>query len=840
MTVRKRDGEIVEYDETKIVRAIIKAAKASKTEIDDATMQKLVKFVTSQVSKLDEPIDVDDIHKAVENSLMKYNFFETARCYHDYRVQHDAERFKKMQIYKDMQEKLSASNIQYQNASVDEASFLGKIGEMDSVLLTDMAINYMVSPKFAKNHKNYEGYIHDSDRYKVGMHNCDSMPFDDLLEGSTIRNPKDLRMAGSVSTAGQLVLVHFQTQSQCEFGGVAATHLDWTFVPYVRLSFYKYFAKHYRRLTGFDIKQEIPLTKENIRNLSIEDRFYTNNNLLKEHGSTDTAYQWAMEDLESECKQAMEGLLHNLNTLQSRSGLQLPFSSINYGTCTLPEGRIIDNAILDAWDEGIGELNLTPIFPCGILQDKTGVNSKSNDPNYDIKKRAISILVKRDYPNFANCEWSTQVEGFKKSQNLKKEVLEDIFNNDKDFYNKIIELPESIQEKLGFHCTVDSIKMNEYCQPFEEMSTMGCRTWNGFDINFTKDYFKELLGKTIENKALPKNYLLSAMQKDGRGNIAPCTIVLPFIAMRAKKKAKDHPEYIIDYFIEMLSERIGDAKDELIERFNWICAQSPDSAKYMWRNNTMKGYIPEEGLRSAMKHGTLAIGLLGMAECLQILVGCDHTEPRGMEVAKQICQLYKDKCSEYKDHYKLNFGVYYTPAENLCYKSFKAFVKKYGLIENVTAYKDEDEKLVERGYFTNSIHVPVWKKISPFDKIDIESQLTGYSSAGCITYVEIDDEAKHNLKAIQQIIDYAKEKDIPYFALNFQINECTECGSTDIDTENKCCRKCFSKLINWLRRITGYLNGNYLTSFNLGKRKEAEDREQHTKYMMKNIKMKSL
>lgn len=339
----------------------------------------------------------------------------------------------------------------------------------------------------------------------------------------------------------------------------------------------------------------------------------------------------------------------------------------------------------------------------------------------------------------------------------------------------------------------------------------------------------KLLKETVKSNKLPLNYLYSAIQKDGRGNIVPCTIVLPFIAMRAKRKAEkaEHPEYIVDYFMDMLEERINDAKDEMLERFKWICAQPASAAKFMYNNNTMKGYIPEEGTFSALKHGTFAIGQLGLAEALCILIGKDQTTKEGLELANKIEQLYMDKCNEFKEHYKLNFGVYFTPAENLSFTSMKAFIKKYGLIENVSAIRGENGELEKKIFFTNSVHVPVWKDVSAFDKIDIESDLTKYSSAGSITYVEISDNAKNNVKALDQITQYAMDRDVSYFAQNFELNECIDCGSTDIDTDTKTCRHCGSSSINWLRRITGYLNGNYLASFNDGKQQEVQLRKKH-------------
>ena len=335
-----------------------------------------------------------------------------------------------------------------------------------------------------------------------------------------------------------------------------------------------------------------------------------------------------------------------------------------------------------------------------------------------------------------------------------------------------------------------------------------CRTANGYDING----FGQL--------------------KDGRGNICPTTIIMPTLAMIAKTRVnnllsfkvldEDNEVKINEYirvFMNLLDEKIAEAKDQLIERFDWICSQSPASAKFMYENNLMAGYIPEEGIRSALKHGTLALGQLGLAETLQILIGTDHTTPEGMELAKKIESLFKQRCAEFKEQYKLNFGVYYTPAENLCYTAMKKFKAKYGEIPNVS----------DKEFFTNSIHVPVWKEMSPFDKIDIESQLTGYSNAGCITYVELDSTVSNNLTALEQIVNYAMDKDIPYFAVNVPNDTCLKCGYTG--EFNDKCPECGSEEIQQLRRVTGYLTGNYKTAFNLGKQDEVEHRVKHVGVM---------
>ena len=267
--------------------------------------------------------------------------------------------------------------------------------------------------------------------------------------------------------------------------------------------------------------------------------------------------------------------------------------------------------------------------------------------------------------------------------------------------------------------------------------------------------------------------------------------------------------------MKLLDKKINEARDMLLERFDWQCSQSAKSAKFMYENGTMYGYKPEEGIRSALKHGTLAIGQLGLAETLQILIGKDHTTKEGMQLAIEIETLFKEKCAKFKKDNKLNFGVYYTPAENLCYTAMKKFKEKYGEIKSVS---DHD-------FFTNSMHVPVWKKMTPFEKIDIEAQLTPYSSAGCITYVELDAGTVNNIQALEDLVNYAMDKDIPYFAINVPSDSCNDCGYQGSIDGN--CPKCGSSNIQRLRRVTGYLTGSYKDAFNPGKIAEVENRVKH-------------
>jgi len=288
-------------------------------------------------------------------------------------------------------------------------------------------------------------------------------------------------------------------------------------------------------------------------------------------------------------------------------------------------------------------------------------------------------------------------------------------------------------------------------------------------------------------------------------------------------------EDVIEEFFKILEKKMDETKDGLIERFRWIASQSPKSATFMYENGTMEGYHPEEGIISALKHGTLTIGQLGISETLYLLIGEDQCSKNGMALAKRIEQLYWDKCAEYKNKYSLNFGVYYTPAESLCYTAMKKFRTKYGEIENVTYFINDNGEKEYKEYFTNSTHVPVYKKISPFEKVDIESQLSGLSSAGCITYIEITHDIIHNIDALEKILDYMMEHDIPYAAFNVPSDQCKDCHYQGYIPIGSPCPACGapSDHIDRLRRVTGYLTGNYTTAFNEGKQDEVRDRVIH-------------
>lgn len=768
--VYKRDGRSEVFKPEKIQNAVLKAFYEVDGE-ETERAKEIAERISTSISEIQRDLGVEEIQDLVEEKVAQFDM-DVARKYIIYRNDRSRIREMKSPIRIKARNTLNSQNDDRQNANVDGKSFGGRVGAVNSEVMKQIALDEYMSEMSRTNHLSNRIYIHDLDSYAAGMHNCLSIPFDKLLANGFNTRQTDVRPAQSVNTAGQLIAVIFQLQSLQQFGGVSATHIDWTLMPYVKKSFRKHYIVAYLKNTAafsqidlmgmlFDsYEDEIGIVRNRFEDWidTNKERFYEETGLKEEdfffankEKLDPLLYQSAMYDTILETKQAVEALYHNLNTLQSRSGNQLPFTSINYGTCTEPEGRMVIKALLDVSISGIGKLHKTSIFPCGIFQLMKGVNRKPGDPNYDLYRLALRSTAQRLYPNYANCDWSGN-EGYDP-------------NNPKTYF-----------------------------------STMGCRTANGWDING--------FGQT----------------KDGRGNICPVTIIMPTLAMETKEKLKNKKLFtgnkdfdeglLVSCFMDYLDEKIGEAKEMLIERYLWICKQSPDSAKFMYENYTMEGY-DGKNIESAMKHGTLAIGQLGLAETLQILVGCNHTTEKGMMLAKGIEQLFKDRCTEYKKEYSLNFGVYYTPAENLCFTAMTKFKEKYGEIPNIS----------DKKFFTNSMHVPVWEEMSPFEKIDIESQLTGYSSAGCITYVELASSIKNNIDALEEIVNYAMDKDIPYFAVNVPNDMCTNCGYTDEIGE--ACPMCGCKKIRRLRRVTGYLTGDYTEAFNEGKQQEVDFRVKH-------------
>ena len=913
MLVKKSDKSLEPFMVEKVLKGVEKAYASVNENMEPGVLDCIIgKYKDEDDEKI---VDADEIQDEVEKCLMEDNKV-AAKSYILYRYTNKIRKDKFNNNVKSILKKLMAEDVQNQNANVDEHSFDGRMGEASSFVNKKIALDGYMSRKSRKNHLNNEVYIHDLDAYVSGKHNCLTEPIDLLFAKGFVTRQADVRSPGSVATALQLLAVVFQLQSQDQFGGVAAGHLDWSLVPYVRLSFYKHFMVGLKFVENMD-NDAIAKFKKEFFSLPNDDDFKfleedtidkrkhisIDNKIYKSH---EKAYDYALSMLKDEVFQSVEAMYSNLNTLQSRSGCQLPFTSLNYGTCTKTEGRLVIKALLEGSLDGTGKFHKTPIFPCGIFQLMKGVNRYPGEPNYDLYKLALKSTSQRLYPNYANCDWTTNA-GYDKEDprtyfatmgchaintpiimaDGTRKMVQDIEVGDKVMgVNNTVRTVESLIRGNGKLFKISQSRGEDYIvneghvlaleysskrkymgyskgdkltmtvHDFMQIPASQRRYFKGYKDSYELEekefaippyintsvltveevgngdfYGFELDGdrlyllndctvthncRTYNGKDINAEEGHNPQTKDGRGNLAPVTIILPTIAMEAKTSVKDG-ENVVDRFMKLLDKKIHEAKDMLRERYDWLCKQSPLSAKFMWKNNTMCGYIPEQGIESALRHGTLAIGQLGLAECLQALIGTDHTTEEGMQLAKRIEGLYQKRCQEFKESERLNYGVYYTPAENLCYTAMKKFREKYGVIPNVS----------DRDYFTNSMHVPVWKNMTPFEKIDIESQLTGYSNAGCITYVELPSTTKNNLEALETIVNYAMDKDIPYFAINVPNDTCNECGYTD--EINDKCPMCGSTNISRLRRVTGYLTGDYKTAFNWGKQKETQDRVKHIK-----------
>lgn len=400
MQVIKRDGSKAVFDKQKIFAAISKATNETAKPMENSIVGAVTEVVRGRCFLLERDVSVEEIQEMVETELMRFQEYDTAKAYIRYRYKRNAARDTEHSFFSEVGKKLRAKNVENQNANVDEYSFGGRIGEAANLMMKEYALNFCVSDMARNNHLNNEIYIHDLSAYAIGNHNCLSVPLDDLLANGFKTRQTDIRPANSINTAFQLVAVLFQIQSLQQFGGVSATHLDWTMVPYVRKSF----AKHYE--DGLRFVESLSEEEIEIETSLAEGCSWGDTSINSDEYSYDRAWMYAFEMTKRELKQAVEGMYHNLNTLQSRSGNQLPFSSINYGTCTLNEGRMVTKALLEGSISGVGKLHLTPIFPCGIFQMMEGVNKKPEDPNWDLFQLALKSTALRLYPNYANCDWS--------------------------------------------------------------------------------------------------------------------------------------------------------------------------------------------------------------------------------------------------------------------------------------------------------------------------------------------------------------------------------------------------------------------------------------------------
>lgn len=742
MTVIKRDGREVEFDKTKISDAICKAIVEVDGSLADDTKQ-LAYDIADRIESKNNGINltVEQIQDMVEIQLMLSYRKDIAKAYILYRNERTKIRDRNSNLVKKIMVRADSKVNFRSNANVDESSFSGREKEASADIGKMIALDFDgLSQDVANAHKEMLVYQHDLEKAIYGIHNCLNLNFQEIFTyGFRTRNG-DVRPPSSFSTACQLYAVAFQCQSQVQFGGVGSIHTDFDLAPFVKLSFYKHFADGIVYLDGYsreDADWILDQWKKGQR--SIDDPYFR-------ESFSNKVYQYAMDMLEREGKQAAQGLYHNLNTLESRQGSQVPFTSINLGRDTSFEGRLVTKWIMEASIDGIGQHHLTSIFPISIFQYKQGTNANVGDPNYDLKQLALKSMSKRIYPNWCNCDWSQAHED----------------ENNPDTY----------------------------------FATMGCRTLIGYD--------RHGLG-----------YI-----RQGRGNNVPNTIILPKLGIEFGicLGKRDKPD--LDGFWKAFEETLKLTERGLLERFEIMIRQSPKSAPFMYQNNTIQDARNcEKDVFNALKHNTLAIGYLGVAEMCQALFGKNHVHDADVHAfALSVVKRINEYAAEASERNNLNFSCYATPAEGLCRTALIGLRNQYGIIENVTSHE----------YLTNSHHVPVWEKVSIQQKLECEAPFCKYPTGGCITYVELDSTFVKNTKAVEDIIDYAfKVLDIPYLAFNFPIDSCLNCGYQG--EFNDRCPQCGSDNIQQLRRVTGYLTTDY-RNFNDGKQREVLEREKHSNY----------
>lgn len=733
MHVIKRDGTRVLFSPDKIVRAINKAMVSAYGSVYESdTAEEIADLIGSRGTDM----TVEQIQDLVESYLMKSEYPEVAKSYILYRDKRTKERTRQSKLVKAIIKRNEATAVENANANVDEKSFSGREKEASADIQKIIALDYTLSPEVSEAHRNMLLYQHDMEKTNIGEHNCLFVDFDKVFKNGFVTRNGDVRPPSKYDTACQQYAVIFQCQSQVQFGGVGTVHADYDLAPFVAKSFYKHMRNYFTDVEG--------LTKEDAE---IVLKVKYSPCIIDNEKIKDTpAYKFAMRQLEREGIQASEALYHNLNTLESRAGSQVPFTSINFGRDTSAEGRFVSEKMLKASLSGVGKHHLTPIFPISIFQYKQGCNANPEDPNYDLKQLAIESLSKRIYPNFVNCDFS--------------QAHEDPDNPDTYF------------------------------------ATMGCRTMLGYDRH-TNSY-----------------------NRVGRGNLCPNTMILPKLGIEygiclGKRKTPD-----LDGFWSAFEDLLMLCEQGLLERFDIMVNQSPEAGPFMYQNGTM---LDAQNCKvsnyEALKHGTLAMGYIGIAEMCQALFGKNHAEdPEVHAFALSVVKRINEYAKEASERHDLNFSCYATPAEGLCHTAAKALRNQYGIIPNVTDHE----------FLTNSHHVPVWHEIGIFDKLAIEAPFCKYPTGGCITYVELDSTFVKNTKAIEQIIDYAfKELDIPYLAFNFPIDSCLDCGYQG--EFNDACPECGSHNIQQLRRVTGYLTTDY-RNFNKGKQSEVEHRVKHSQF----------
>ncbi|WFR64062.1 anaerobic ribonucleoside triphosphate reductase [Paenibacillus amylolyticus] len=620
-----------------------------------------------------------------------------------------------------------------ENANLNGDSFSGKMSRLGSETAKWHALRHVLPEELAQAVENGDLYVHDLDQYALGTTNCIFIPFDRLLAAGFNTGNGSVRTPQTIMSAMALVAIIFQSQQNSQYGGVSANKIDWDLAPYVQRSFRKHYRKG-QRLFG----EHVLLEDEQLHLDSIEAK-----------NQCPRAYAFAYEETELETGQAAESLIHNLNTMSSRAGGQIPFTSLNYGLCTSAEGRLVSRSLLEATIRGLGN-GETPVFPQHIFQCKQGVNQAQGEPNYDLFRLAVTCSSRRMYPNFVNVDASFNLP----------------------YYHP--EDPDTI------------------------IATMGCRT------------------RTLADR-------FGRNRQSGKGNLSFNTINLVKLGIRfgicqGARAVADRAG-----FYTALESVMHNAASGLLHRYRIQTAQPAKASDFMMREGVWEGgeqLAPNEPVADLLKHGTLSLGFIGLAECMTALYGRHHgQDPHVHREALNIIRTMREFCDRMSEQHNLNITLFATPAEGLSGKFTKIDRERYGLIAGVN----------DREYYTNSFHIPVYHTLPAYRKIELEAPFHTLCNAGAISYVELDGNVRANTAAFLRIVQYALAQDIGYFSINHPIDRCPACGYEGVIGD--VCPNCevhedhvhFQRL----RRVTGYLTGDYKVRFNAAKQAEVRDRVKH-------------
>ena len=749
--IQKRDGKIVNFNPDKIADAIAAAGAATEEFKYDRAKQlaeKVVKIAEKEIKE--RTPKVEQIQDIVEQVLMESSFKRTAKEYITYRQERNKVREAKsnlMEAYKTISiaDASEDSDIKRSNANVDGNSAMGKMLQFGAEGSKVFAKTVLMKPEFSYAHDNGDIHIHDLDFYATGtLTCCQTDPLRLFADGGFNTGHGHLRTPNSIGSYAALAAIILQANQNEQHGGQSIPNFDYAMAPGVDKSFKKALKSNlakYEEYTGKSLKIEIP-----------EDIKFGDDEKLKKLKVPEAVIKTSNEDTEKQTFQAMEGFIHNLNTMHSRAGAQVPFTSINFGTDTTPSGRLVSTYLLEATMNGLGH-GETPIFPISIFKVKEGINYNPEDPNYDLFKRSMEVSAKRLFPNFT-----------------------------------FIDAPFDLQYYMKGESRT-------------EIATMGCRT-------------------RVFGSCFPESDGIVT----GRGNCSFTTINLVRIGIKHGICLGERKEADWSGFYKELDKKMDLVKDQLLERYDFQANQHVRNFPFLMGQGNWFGsekLKPNDKLGSVIKHGTLSIGFIGLAETLKAMIGEHHGESdEAQELGLDIITHMRERCDEYTKKYKLNFSLLATPAEGLAGRFTKIDRKEYGKIKGVT----------DRDFYTNSFHVPVYYNITAFDKIDKEAPYHALCNAGHISYIELDGDPSDNIEAFEAVIRHMKDAGIGYGSVNHPVDRDPVCGFSGIIKGNRCpsCGRIEDDvLFERLRRITGYLVGS-LERWNDGKKAEEAARVKHS------------